>query len=67
MSTQLDVIYRDPKRVRDFKAGFRYAMKCAAEFVGQWDGRAPKHRLGDLLLCKFNLTARKPRKWKKKP
>lgn len=56
----MDRIYRDEKRIADFKVGFRQAMKCAAEFVGQWEGKDKerKYRLDDLLLFKFNLGKR---------
>lgn len=66
MATQLQAIYRDEKRVKDYHAGFRAAMRAAAQFVDQFDGQTLRYRLSDLLLMKFNQTkrqhARKTRK-----
>jgi hypothetical protein len=62
MNRQLVAIYRDEKRLKDFKLGFRRAMQAAAGFLESWDGQKSKYRLGDILLCKFNQTTRKPRK-----
>lgn len=61
IAAQLKAIYADPQRLKDFKSGQRQALRAAAEFVNSWDGDNCPHRLGDLLLSKFNQTNRKPR------
>jgi len=62
VNRQLAAIYRDEKRLKDFKFGFRRAMLAAADFLESWDGQKNRYRLGDILLLKFNQTNRKPRK-----
>lgn len=56
---RLSAIYKDAERTLDFRLGFRIAMGSAAEFINSHDGHTPRHRLGDLLLHKFNQTNRK--------
>ena len=66
MSTQMERIYRDDKRIADFKVGFRHGLKCAAELADSWEGQhdARKYRLSDIILRKFGM-ARRLRKAKK--
>lgn len=59
---KLEAIYRDEKRYKDWNYGFRSAMKAAASFINEHKASANGYRLGDLLLCKFNQTNRKPRR-----
>jgi hypothetical protein len=66
VNRQLASIYKTPSRVKDFKVGFKYAMKCAAEFINTWDGQTSRYRLGDVLLCKFNMRKTPPRRSRKK-
>ena len=59
----LDWVYEDRTRIRAYRVGFRYAMRCAAAFVESHRAAANGFRLADLLLMKFNQTRRKkPRK-----
>lgn len=42
------------------EAGYREGVRAAAEYMDQWNSQTNiKHRLGDLLLYKFNLTTRR--------
>lgn len=59
MSRQLDAIYKNDQRIKDFKYGYRQALLAAAEFIDGWDGQKCKYRLADLLLMKFNQVSRK--------
>lgn len=63
--TVLDRIYGDEKRLKDFHLGLRRGFEAAARFVDEHRASANGYRLGDLILCKFNQTTRKPRKAKK--
>lgn len=59
MSRQLEAIYRDEGRTRDYKRGYRNGLLAAADFLESWEGDKPKYRLGDLLLMKFNQVSPK--------
>lgn len=59
MSRQLEAIYRDEGRARDYKRGYRNGLQAAAHFLESWEGQQSKYRLGDLLLMKFNQVSPK--------
>lgn len=62
---ELQNIYADEARLKDYKHGYLQGMQAAAAFINEHRASANGFRLGDLLLLKFNQTKRKPRKAQK--
>lgn len=49
-----------------FQKGVRHGLRCAAEFAGTWDAQIDsKHRMEDIILCKFNLIDKRQLRKKK--
>lgn len=58
---KLDMIYADDQRREDYRYGFHQGIIAAAFFMEEHRASANGFRLADLMLCKFNMTKKKPR------